>query len=249
MATIRSTTDVDASMLHTRWRTAFLTTLLVTGIGLVIAVQQFCLKFLWDQSAHTRTVGGVLYMTLGVVGVGLPLLLCRYKRSFLSLTRFQQGVAAIAIPSVYLLAFAFCMETSMRSTTLVFARPFIPRAVVHFNPNGSHVEFEGGLRKDIESGYSPANKRAGVHEFSAFLYQGFLRHPRQQTVKIVGREDELNDGTVQITLDIDADEAIRLSAENLEDVRITKHGEPIGTSESQSGEFRIIITGQPQAGA
>ena len=40
-------------------------TSLVTFAGLVVAVHQFALKYVWDEHAHTRTLGGLLFMSLG----------------------------------------------------------------------------------------------------------------------------------------------------------------------------------------
>lgn len=227
-----------------RWGVALASTSLVVTVGLVVAIQQFVLKFLWDQSAHTRTVGGVLYLLLGVVGIGLPILLYRKRRQFLALSPTRQWLLALLVPVAYVLAFALCMECPMRSTFLVVPRPFTSTAVVQISSDKSGVEFRGGWRPDLESGRNDARNQDGVEQFSSHLYQSFLRHPRRETVTIVGRTERLNDGTVQVTLDVDATEPVRFSAENLESVQITRDHQPIAESNARSGNYEVIITGR-----
>ena len=221
-------------------------TSLVALTGLVIAIQQFVVKFLWDQSAHPRTVGGVLYLLLGVIGIGLPILLLRNKQRFLALRPSRQWLLAIGANVAYILVLALCMEASVRSATLILPRPFTPTAVVRYNPVGSGIEFRGGWKPNLESGSNDANLQAGAEQFSSHLYQGFMRHPRRETVRIIGRAKLVDDGTVEITLDVDAKEAVRFSIENLGDVTISRDGHPIGPSDSQAGKFQVTITGRPK---
>ena len=73
-------------------------------------------------------------------------------------------------------------------------------AVVRFNPGGSGVKFRGGWNPTVESGSTDANLQERVEQFSSHLYQGFIRHPRRETVRIIGRAELDDDGAVQITL-------------------------------------------------
>jgi hypothetical protein len=72
-----------------------------TGLlGLLFAGQQFGVKFLHDQSPHTRTVWGILYMLLGGLGPLLPLLLVRKRQRFVRLSAPGQWLVAVALPLV-----------------------------------------------------------------------------------------------------------------------------------------------------
>jgi hypothetical protein len=226
MENVATETGSSTTERRSRWLFALVTTSLVTVAGLVIAVQQFVLKCLWDQSAHTRTIGGVLYMLLGVVGICLPLLLFRHKRRLLSARPSRQWLL-VGIPLAYMMAFALCLEASLRSTTLVLPRPFTPTAVVRYDASGSGVRIRGGWNPNLQSSSTDAKLHGGVDEFSAHLYQGFHRHPRHETITIVGRAKLLDGGAVQISLDVDAEEAIRFAVEDLADVKITRDGQPI----------------------
>lgn len=247
MANVTPETDSATTERHPRWLFALVTTSLVTVAGLVAAVQQFVVKFLGDQSAHTRTLWGLLYMLLGVVGVCLPVLLLRYKKRFLSLGPSRQWVVSLGIPTVYVLAFAFCMDASTRSTTLIVPRR-TPTAVVHFEPTKMRVIVvfrDGWTGQELEYGSNRADLRRGDQRFSAALYQGFMRRiPRRETVSISGRVKQLGNGTIQMTLDVDAREPVRLAVENLENVQVRRDGERIGESTSQSGTFQLTITGR-----
>jgi hypothetical protein len=246
MANVATETGSTTTERRSRWLFALVTTSLMTVAGLVAAVQQFALKYLWDQSTHTRTIGGVLFMLLGVAGICLPVLLFRYKRRFLSLRPSWQWLLAIGVPLTYVLAFALCMEASMRSTTLILPRPFTPMAVVVYETKDLRVEFRGGWKANLESSHSGANVQRGHDRLSSHLYQGFLRHPRRETVTIVGGVKQMDDGSVQIILDADATESIRFSVENLDDVEVRRDGQRIGESDSQSGKFQLTIMGRPR---
>ena len=246
MTDVATETGSTATGHRSHWLFALVTTSIVTVAGLGAAVQQFVLKYLWDQSAHTRTIGGVLFMLIGVVGICLPILLVRHKRRFVPLRPSRQWLLAIGIPLAYVAGFALLMELSMRSTTLLLPRPFTPTAVLVYEPEDLHVEFRGGWKKHLESGHSGANMRRGDDRFSSQLFQGFQRHPRRETVTIVGAVKHLDDGSVQITLDVDATESVRFSVENLDGVEIHRDGQRIGESDSQSGQFQLRITGRPE---
>ncbi|MCL4200921.1 MAG: hypothetical protein KJ000_00400 [Pirellulaceae bacterium] len=246
MADSATNTGSTATERRARWLFALVVSSIVTVAGLVAAVQQFGLKYLWDQSAHTRTIGGLLYMLLGVAGICLPVIVFRQKRRFLLLQPSRQWLLAIGVPLAYILAFALCMEASMRSTTLILARPFTPTAVIVYEPTDLRVEFRGGWKKNLESGYSGANMQRGDDRFSSHLYQGFLRHPRRETVAILGGVKQMDHGSVQIILDVVGTESVRCSVENLDKVEIRRDGQRIGESDSQSGTFQLTITGRPR---
>jgi hypothetical protein len=228
---------------------AFALTTVVAVSGFILAAQQFVLKFLWDQSAHTRTIAGVLYMTLGVIGLALPFLLYRFRSRIAALSRAGQWLAALGVPLAYVVVFGACMVLSQRSTTLVLPRPFAPTAVLRYTPGSSRVEFHGGWNPEVNSaGYSDAHVINGVEHFSSYLYQGFLNYSRQETVKIAGRAEPTGNGRVQVTLTVDAKEPIKFAAQNLDDATILRDGKAIAESRAQSGTFDIVITGRPREG-
>jgi len=246
MAKVAPETGPSPTERRSRWAIALATASVVAVAGLVFVIPQFVVKYLWDQSAHARTIGGVVSMLLGVVGICLPILLLRKKQHFLSLRPSRQWLLAIGVPLAYVLVFALCMEASLRSTTLVLPRPFTPTAVVRYDPGGSGVKFRGGWNPILESGSTDAKLQDGVEEFSSYLYQGFVRHPRREAISIVGRAKLLDDGAIQITLDVDAKESVRFSVQNLDNVKISRDGQPISEADSQSGKFQVTITGRPK---
>lgn len=132
MTDVETRSEESASRRRSRWLLAFAFTSLVTAAGLGVALQQFFLKFRWDESAHTRTLPGVLYMSLGVLGVYLPIRLIRTRQRFSDLSPSRQWSAVIGVPALYLFAFAVSVEASRRTTTLILPRPFAPTAVVTY---------------------------------------------------------------------------------------------------------------------
>ena len=247
MADVATNTGPATTERRSRWIFAIGATSLVAVAGFGLAVLQFVQEFLYDQSAHTRTAGGVLFMLLGVVGLSLPVVLLRNRRRFLSLRPSRQWLLAAGIPLAFVSALAVCWEASLRSANLILPRPFTPTAVIRYDPGGSRVEFRGGWRPDVgPGGYNDAEVLNGIEHFSSYLHQGFMRHPDRESIAIVGRAMELNEGTVQIILDVEARESVRFSVENLDDVTITRDGHPLGEPDSQSGTFQITITGRPK---
>lgn len=230
---------------NSRYLIAVVTASILAIAGVAIAIQQFYLKYLWDQSAHTRTIGGVLFQLMGLFAVCLPLLLFYHQRRFRSLVASRQWLVIIGVPIVYVLLFAICVECSMRSTHLILARPFIPTAVVRFNPKEPIIKFQGGWRQSLEEAYDHNLLRDGKDEFSAHLYQGFLRHPSRETITIKGHSKLLNDGMGQIQVDVDAQEPVLFTVDNLADFSITRDGQPISLLEPLSGKFRLTIKGRP----
>jgi len=247
MADLATNTGPATTERRSRWMFAIGTTSLVTIAGFGLAIFLFVQKYLYDQSAHARTVGGVLFMLLGVVGLCLPMVLLRNRRRFLSLRPSRQWLLAAGIPLAFVSVLAVCWEASLRSANLILPRPFTPTAVVRYDPGDSRVEFRGGWRPVVGPGGSnDAEVQNGTEHFSSYLHQGFIRHPDRETIAIVGRAKKLNEGTVQIILDVEAKESVRFSVENLDDVTITRDGHPLGESDSQSGTFQMTITGRPK---
>jgi hypothetical protein len=228
-----------------RWAIVLVLTSLASLCGLVVAAQQFVLKYLWDQSAHPRTIGGIGYMLMGIAGVCLPVLLLIKKRRFLALPPSRQSWLAFGVPILYVLVFAFCIEMSQRSTILVLPRPFTPTAVVRYDHRGTGVEFIGGWKESLDSSSSDARPANGVTRFSARLHQSFLRYPRRDTVTIVGRVERLDDGDVRILLDVDNQEPIRVDFENLAGHMVADDGPSYSQSVLQVGKHRFTIIGRP----
>ena len=246
MAKPKAATDPLTKQGQSRWVLALAISSLVAIGGLVFAGLQFVVKFLWDQSAHTRTIGGVVCMLLGVICIVLPILVFREKKRFLAMRASRQWLFAFGVPVAYVFVFGLCLEASLRSTTLVLPRPFTPTAVVRYDPGGSGVRIRGGWNPILESGSTDANLQQGEDQFSSHLYQGFLRHPRRETITIIGRIKLLKDGTVLFTLDVNADEAVRFSVQNLDIATITRDGQPIGEADSHLGKYQVIIAGRPK---
>src|SRR5688500_11801426 len=67
------------------WRAALAITTLVAIAGVAVSMNQFFINYLHDQNPHTRTLGGILVMLLGIAGIGLPIVLIRKRQSFVSL--------------------------------------------------------------------------------------------------------------------------------------------------------------------
>lgn len=234
---------------HASWLLALVLTWLGTVAGFSLALHQFVLKYLYDQSSYTRTAGGVAMILLGFAGICLPIILRRNRQRFLSLPTLRQWLLAVGLPMAYVLVLAGCLEASQRSRTILLPRPFTPTATVHYRPGDSRVEFRGGWRPDVgPAGYNDANVLPdGSEEFSSYLFQSFIRDALAgpETVAIVGRAKRDSDGIVQIVLDVHAKEAIHLAVRNLDDVRILRDGQPLVESQPQSGTFQVTITGRP----
>ncbi len=200
MATKPSKTNRHSSDRRWSWVIALATTSLVAVAGFALAVHQFILKFLYDQSSYTRTLGGVLFFVLGFAGICLPIVLLRNRRLFLSLRPSLQWLLAGGIPLLHVLVLVVCLETAQRSTTILLPRPFTPTAIVHYRPGGSRIEFRGGWRPDI----GPSGSRGadvlpdGSEEFSSHLAISQIRRPfaETETVAIVGRAKREHDDSV-----------------------------------------------------
>lgn len=250
MATGPLETGPPSSARRWCWMIAMAATSLVAVAGFALTVHQFVLKFLYDQSSYTRTLGGVLFILLGFAGIELPMVLLRHRQRFLSLRTSRQWLLTAGIPLVHGLVLAACLEAAQRSRTIILPRPFAPTAIVRYRPGNSRVSFRGGWRPDVgAAGYNDAKVLPdGSEAFSSYLFQSFIRDPLagREAVAIVGRAQREKDGSVQIWLEVDAKEAIRFAVENLDDVMIVRDGRPLVESQSQSGTFQVTVTGRPK---
>lgn len=226
------------------WIVAFTLTLMVSIAGMVVAVQQFVVKYLIDNWAHARTFAGVLFMLLGVAGVCLPVLMFRKRKKFASLAPARQWLAAFGIPLVYVSVFAALVETSLRSTTMILPRSETPTAIVRFEHDRLHVEFE--TRKGRTGSFNHIDTNDGIERFSAGYKSGHSpRRDYSTHVEIHGEAQRREDGLLQIDLDVDADEPITFSIEGLEQVKMSRGNKAIDGTDSLSGKFRVTIVGQP----
>lgn len=251
MTDVESRSENSTSARRSRWPLAFSITLIVVLAGLVAAGQQFFLKFLWDESAHTRTFPGVLYMLLGVVGLYLPIRLLRERQHFAEQSPSRQWFAVIGVPLIYIATFAAFVEASRRSTTLILPRPFAPTAVVTYDSSRpdkrTDVEFRNALREHHPSGgfgHSP-DTAGGIERFNASFYQGFLLHDRKEMGTLKGQTRLVEDGSIEIAIDVDAKERLQFNVRGLDDVVIKRDGEVISESDAKSGKYEIVIVGQP----
>jgi hypothetical protein len=216
----------------------------------IFALHQFILKYLWDQSAYTRTPGGILLILFGFAGIALPLVLYRKRDRFLAMRLSRQWLCAIGIPLAYVLVLGACLEAALRSRTTILRRPFTSDAVVQYSPGDSRVAFRGGWKPSVgPCGYNNAKVHPdGTEHFSSHLSESFMRDALggKETVTIIGRARREDDGTVNIVLSVDAKESINIVVENLDDVKILQNGRPLIDSQSRSGTFELTITGRPK---
>ena len=248
MKTDPSLPSPDSPSGQMRWAVALAVIWIVSATAFAFGLHQFVLKFLYDQSSYTRTLGGVLLIVLSIAAIALPIVLRRNRLRFQSLRPSRQWLLAAGIPLIYVLVLAVCLQTSHRSRTIILQRPFTPTAIIHYRHGDSRIEFRGGWRPDVnQSGSNDAELLPdGSEEFSGYLHETFIRDALggRQTVAIVGRAKRNNDGTVRISLEVDAREAIRFDVDNLKDVEIMRDGRPIAKSQSQVGTFHVSIAGR-----
>jgi hypothetical protein len=231
------------------WKLALLTSGLAGVVGLGLAVQQFLVKFLHDQSAHTRTIWGLLFMALGMLGPALPLLLVIKRRAFARLQRGKQWAAAGAVPALYGAAFALCMVASTYTKTLIMDRPGLTLLVRYdpANPNRPISAEMHGLMRELPSGSGYRDSDGGARRFHFEGYQTYLRYPQEVTVSGDGTTRVRDDGLAEITLDLDAKETFRLRVEGLADVQIARDGEAVAPdAKFGPGKYKVVITGRPK---
>ncbi len=233
-------------------------TVLVTAAGFIVAIQQFMAKFLWDESLHTRTLGGILYILLGLIGLYLPFRLLKRRKPFTELSPVRQWLNILGVPLLYLLAFAACMELSLRSRTVILPRPFTPTVVVTYDASlppesqrRTNIGFRNALRQDhLASSFAHRfDDDDGVESFYADYDEGFLRYPdRLKMATLDGETRQLEDGGVEISIDVSANERLQFSVLGLDNFVMTRDGESIAASDAKSGKYKIVITGQPRQG-
>lgn len=237
------------------WVLAFALTTLVTAAGFVVALQQFIAKFLWDESLHTRTIGGALYMSLGLAGLYLPLRLLGKRSHFAQLSSARQWLNTLGVPVLYVLAFVACVEASMRSTNVILPRPFTPIVVVTYNASlprihkhRTGIEFRNAIREDhLTGGFGHRSRRDDdVERFQADYDEGFLRHDeRLRMATFDGETRLLEDGRIQVSIEVDAKERLQFDVRGLDNVVITRDGKTIDRSDARSGKYEIVIVGHP----
>jgi uncharacterized membrane protein YhaH (DUF805 family) len=252
MATVHSEANPHTPEGRCVWRIALALTVLVAVASLVLACNQFFVNYLYDQNPHTRTLGGILLMLLCVVGICLPTLLLRTRRKFLSLRRSGQWLLALGIPVLYMFMLILCAEASLRSTNLILPRPALPTAVLSYQPGDSRIEFRG--RWGGGGGSNDAEIMDGVEHFSSHIDQGFVdgflpgapHHPDRRIVTIVGRAKRPNAGIAEVVLDVDAQEEFLIAVENLDNVKMTRDGEPVGNWALPAGKYQVTMSGRPK---
>ncbi len=256
MTNVETQSEQTTLARRSRWPLAIIFTSLVTLAGFIVALQQFTGKFLWDESLHTRTIGGVLYMLLGLVGLYLPYRLIRRREQFPNLSPPRQWFNILGVPLLYLLAFAACFEASLRSKTMILPRPFTPTIVVIYDTSlapqsRTRIEFRNALRQDhLTSIFDRrSNDDDVVERFHAGYDEGFLRHhDRLQMATLDGETRQLEDGLVKISIHVDAKERLQFSVLGLDNVVITRDGDSINESDAKSGKYQVVIIGQPKKG-
>jgi hypothetical protein len=230
------------------WRLA-LTAFALTGLtGFVLGAQQFFVKFLHDQAAHIRTIWGLLFLLLAVIGPTLPLLLISKREAFLRLRQSSQWTAALTIPVLYATALGVCMLASTYTKGVVIGRPGL-RMHIRMDP-GHPDQFAAvemhGLRRELPSSQNWPDDRAR-HSFDFVGYQTYLRFPRDVTMKASGTAWQRADGNVEIAFNFDSTEAFHLQLEGLANVRLTQGGEVVSNPlKFRPGAHRIDAIARPQ---
>jgi lipid-A-disaccharide synthase-like uncharacterized protein len=231
------------------WKLALLTFSLAGLVGLTLAVQQFLVKFLYDQSAHTRTIWGLLFMVLGVLGPVLPLLLVIKRRAFARLGRGKQWAAVVAIPALYGAAFALCFVASTYTQTLIMDRPSLT-LLVRFDRAKANEPISvvmHGLMREMPSGRGYRDADGGARRYHFQGYEGYLRFPQEVTIRAEGTSRAREDGSVEIALDFDVKETFRLQVEGLAEAQITRDGEAVpDRAKFGPGKYKVVITGRPK---
>jgi hypothetical protein len=216
--------------------------------GLIIGLQQFLLKFLYDQAAHTRTIWGLLFMLLGILGPALPLLLFLKRKAFARLAPGKRWAVILAIPVLYLSAIGLCILASTHTKTLIIHQMGL-NIFVRVDPaNPSRIaslELRGPSLKPYSFGYlSPDD---GTNRFHFKARQSYVRFPETVTIKADGTSRVRDDGNVEIMLDFDAAEPFRLHAHGLANIRMERDRETVpNPTKFKPGKYRITITGRPK---
>lgn len=227
------------------WIVAFILTSLVTLAGFAVAMQQFIVKYVWDNWAHTRTLPGVLFFLLGALGLALPVLLILKRKWFATRHVSRQWLLAFGMPLIFVAAIALCIEASLRSTTMILPRADTPIAVVGYRNGGVQIDFR--CRKGFPGigGSDRSDNGDAVERFSANYEAAYSpRRGYSTSVVIRGQVERLENGMLHIDLDVDADEPIKFAVEDIEIEKMTLDGQPIDDSDSRSGKYRVTILAQ-----
>lgn len=234
------------------WRAAVAITTVVAIAGVGLTMNQFFINYLHDQNSHTRTLGGILMMLLGIASVGLPILLICRKQSFVSLGSWRGWLLAIAIPVLYVTVVGLCLEAALRSTTLILPRPELPLAVLRYRPNQTQIKFQG--RWGGGGGSDNTEVKQGVEHFASHIDQGFMKgflpgapdHPDRRIITIASQATALQENVIQVTLDVDALEPFRFHVENLDDIQVSRDDQAIPNSMLPTGRYQVTVIGRLQ---
>lgn len=241
---------------RSRWRFAMTTTSLVAFTGFVVAVHQFALKYVWDQHAHTRTLGGLLFMSLGLLGLYLPFRLIRRQNQFAAFSTVRQWFGVLGVPLLYVLTYAACIGAALKSDTLILPRPFAPTAVVTYDGSQrfgrqTNIRFSNAIREHHpgSGGFGhDADTDDTVERFNASFTQVFLGRENQEMGRLDGETRVREDGRVEIAISVDARERLQFAVRGLHNVAITRNGESISEFDAKSGKYKIVIVGRPKNG-
>jgi len=225
-------------------------TIVVALAGVALTMNQFFINYLHDQNPHTRTLGGILMMLLGIASIGLPIVLFRTKKNFLSLGPWRGLLLAVAVPAFYVMVLVLCVEASLRSTCLILPRPELPLAVLRYRPNQTTIKFQG--RWGGGGGSENTEVKQGVEHFASHIDQGFMKgflpgapdHPDSRIITIAGEAKALKGDMVQIALDVDAMESFRFDVENLDDIEVTRDDQVVPNSMLPSGKYQVTVSGR-----
>jgi len=256
MTNVESQSEQAMPSRRSRWRFAMAITSLVTFAGLIVAVHQFALKYVWDEHAHTRTLGGLLFMSLGLLGLYLPFRLIRQRNQFADFSTARQWYSVLGVPLLYLLAYAACIGAALRSDTLILPRPFAPTAVVTYDGSQrfgrqTNIKFSNAIREQLPGsggfGHS-ADTDDTVEWFNASFTQIFMGRQNKGMGTLDGETRVREDGRVEIAIHVNAKERLQFSVLGLDDVAITRDGESISEFDAKPGKYRIVIVGRPKSG-
>lgn len=257
MTNVETQSEQDMPPRRSRWRFAMAITSLVTFAGLVVAVHQFALKYVWDEHAHTRTIGGLLFMSLGLLGLYLPVRLIRQRNHFADFSPARQWFCVLGVPLLYVLAYAACIGAAMRSNTLILPRPFAPTAVVTYDGSQrfgrqTNIRFRNAIREQLPGsggfGHSADTDDDTVERFNASFGQIFLGRENKEVGTLDGETQVLEDGRIEIAINVNAKERLQFAVRGLDNVTITRDGETISELDAKPGNYRIVIVGRPKNG-
>jgi len=123
---------------------------------------------------------------------------------------------------------------------MIVPRAETPTAIVGYKYGRVRLDFR--TQKGRAGNFNHVDTSGGIERFSATMEGAHSpRHGYLTSVVIRGQAQKLEDGTMHIDLDVDADEPIRFAVEDLEVVKMTRDGQAIDRSDSPSGKFRVTV--------